>query len=202
MTVDYVTTQPGSQTVNAGGTASFTADSSSSSDTVQWEVSASGATAFSAISGATSTTYAFAATSGENGSQYEAVFSNGAGSFTSNAATLTVDYAPAVVTNPTGKTVNAGSTATFTASASGSPTPTVQWEVSVSGATAFSAISGATSTTYSFTTTRAANGNKYEAVFSNGIGTAATTTPATLTVDYAQPCLPIRSARRLTRAAR
>ena len=153
LTVDYVTTQPGSQTVTAGGAASFTADSSSSSDTVQWEVIASGATAFSAISGATSTTYAFAATSGENGSQYEAVFSNGAGSFSSSPATLTVDYAPAVITNPTSQSVNAGKTATLTAAATGSPTPSVQWEVSTSGATAFSDISGATSTTYSFTAT-------------------------------------------------
>ena len=100
---------------------------------MQWDVSTSGATTFSAISGATSTTYSFTASSAENGNQYEAVFTNGLGTLTSNPATLTVDYAPVVTTNPHSQTVNAGNTVTFTAAASGNPPPTVQWEVSTSG---------------------------------------------------------------------
>ena len=47
----------------------------------------------------------------------------------------------------------------------------MQWEVSTNGGTTFSAITGATSTTYSFTATAAENGNQYEAVFSNSAGT-------------------------------
>jgi hypothetical protein len=78
--------------------------------------------------------------------------------------------------------VAAGSTASFSAAASGSPTPTVQWQVSADGGTSWSDISGATSTTYSFTTTipPSENGYEYEAVFTNSSGTA-TTNAATLT---------------------
>ena len=60
--------------------------------------------------------------------------------------------------------------------------PRVQWEVSTDGGTTFNAISGATSTTYSFTASAAENGNQYEAVFTNSIGTL-TSSPATLTVE-------------------
>ena len=97
-----------------------------------------------------------------------------------------MDYAPVVTTNPASQTVNAGGTATFTAAASGNPAPSVQWEVSTNGGTTFSAITGATSTTYSFTATAAENGDEYEAVFTNSVGTA-TSRPATLTVDYVRP---------------
>ena len=57
---------------------------------MQWEVSSNGGTTFSAISGATSTTYSFTATAADNGNQYEAVFTNASGSATTTAATLTV----------------------------------------------------------------------------------------------------------------
>ena len=92
--------------------------------------------------------------------------------------------APSVTTSPTNQTVNAGDTATFTAAASGTPAPTVQWEVSADNGTTFTPISGATSTTYSFAATAADSGNQYEAVFSNGVGTPATSAAATLTVVY------------------
>ena len=187
LTVDYVTTQPASQTVDAGAAVTFTADSSNpgtENDTVQWQMSTDGGTTFTKITGATSTTYGFTASSTQNGNEYEAVFTNSLGSFTSNAATLTVDYAPTVTTNPTASTlVDAGSTVTLTAAATGNPAPTVQWDVSTDGGTTFAKITGATSTTYSFTASGTQNGDEYEAVFTNSVG-AATTTAASLTVDY------------------
>ena len=123
-----------------------------------------------------------------NGWQYRGVFTNAWGTATSTAATLTVNYprgdtVPSVKTNPSNATVNAGTTASFTAAASGRPTPTVQWEVSTDGGRTFTATSGATSTTYSFTASAAQNGYEYEAVFTNIMGTT-TTTAATLTVDF------------------
>ena len=96
-----------------------------------------------------------------------------------------VNQAPTITTNPTEETVTAGQTASFTAAASGNPTPTVQWQVSTDGGSTFSNIAGATSTTLTVSNTAAAqNGDEYQAVFSNSVGTA-TTSPATLTVDYA-----------------
>ena len=196
LTVDYaptVTSIPRSVTVDAGQTATFTASASNGNPTpttVQWQVSTNGGTTFSPIAGATSSTLSLINTTAtQNGSEYEAVFSNAAGlGATTTPATLTVDYAPTVMSSPSSVTVDAGQTATFTATASnGNPTTsTVQWQVSTDGGNTFTPISGATSTTLSLTNTSAAqNGSDYEAVFSNAAGFTATTTPATLTVDYA-----------------
>lgn len=105
-----------------------------------------------------------------------------------NPALEEVDQVPAIITNPTSETVNAGQTASFTATASGFPTPTVQWQVSTDGGGTFTNISGATSTTYSFTAAAGDNGNQFRAVFTNIVGNAtasATTSAATLTVHYA-----------------
>ena len=184
-----ITSQPVSVTVTAGDTASFSAAASGTpTPTVQWQVSADGGTSWSDISGATSTTYSFTTTvpPSENGYEYEAVFTNSSGSATTNAATLTFtgppSAPPTITSQPVSVTVTAGDTASFSAAASGTPTPTVQWQVSADGGTSWSDISGATSTTYSFTTTvpPSENGYEYEAVFTNSSGSA-TTNAATLT---------------------
>jgi len=176
-----IITQPVSQTVNPGQTASFTSFASGSpTPSVQWQVSSDGIS-WSDIAGATSTTYSFTAQSSDNGKQFHAVFTNSAGSATSNPATLTVNSAPVVTTQPVGQTVNPGQTASFTSIASGSPTPSVQWQVSSDGIS-WSDIAGATSTTYSFTVQSADNGKQFHAVFTNSAGSA-TSNPATLTVD-------------------
>jgi hypothetical protein len=180
-----VTQNPSSSTVNSGSTASFTAAATGNpTPTVQWQISTNGGTIWSNISNATSTTYSFTTASGDNGNQYRAVFTNTVGSATSSAATLTVNYAPSVTQNPSSSTVNSGSTANFTAAATGNPTPTVQWQVSTNDGSLWSDISGATSTTYSFTAASGDNGNQYRAVFTNIVGSA-TSSAATLTVNYA-----------------
>ncbi|MFM7833336.1 MAG: immunoglobulin domain-containing protein, partial [Planctomycetaceae bacterium] len=183
-TAPSITQNPSSQTVVAGNTSTLTASASGSpSPTVQWQVSTNSGTSWSDISGATSTTLSFTAAAGDNGNQYRAVFTNTAGSATSTAATLTVQYAPTVTTQPTSQTVLSGATVTFTAAASGNPTPTVKWQ-SNSGS-GWADIAGATSVTYSFTAAAANNCVQYRAVFTNGIGSDATTNTATLTVQYA-----------------
>jgi hypothetical protein len=174
-----VTTNPTDQTVCDGSSVSFTASASGSpTPTVQWQVSTGGP--FTNIPGATSTTLTFIAVAAQNGNQYRAVFTNTGGTATTTAATLTVNTAPTVTTNPTNQTVCDGATATFTAAASGSPAPTVQWQVSTGGP--FSNIPGATSTTLSFTASAAQNGNTYRAVFTNSCGST-NSTAATLTVN-------------------
>ena len=174
-----VATNPTDQSVCDGGTATFSASGNGfPAPTVQWQVSSGGP--FTDIPGATSTTLMFTATTADNGKQYRAVFTNAGGTATTTAATLTVNTAPAVTTNPANSTVCEGATATFTAAASGSPAPTVQWQVSSGGP--FTDIPGATSATLMFTATTADNGKQYRAVFTNTCGTA-TTTAATLTVN-------------------
>ncbi len=58
--------------------------------TVQWQVSTDGGQTWTNITGATSTTLYFVTTSGENGYEYRAVFTNPAGQATTTAAILTV----------------------------------------------------------------------------------------------------------------
>jgi hypothetical protein len=177
LTVDYVATQPANQIVIVGGTATFTAASSNPADTVQWQISSDNGATFVPLAGATSTTLSFAAISAENGYQLEAVFSNSAGTLTSNPATLTVDY---ITTQPANQTVNEGGTASFTV-ASSNPTDTVQWQVSSDNGATFTPISGATSTTYSFTASAAQSGYEYQAILTNSAGSL-TSNPATLMV--------------------
>lgn len=172
-----VTLDPTNQAVTAGAAAHFEAAASGlPAPTVKWQLSTDGGTTFNDIPGADSEMLTIPTTvPGDNGRQYRAVFTNGSGSDTSAAATLTVYFGPTVATNPTNQTVNAGSTATFTASANGNPTPTVQWQVSTNNGGTYTNIPSATSTTLSFTATAADNGNRYRAVFTNANGTAATT---------------------------
>jgi uncharacterized repeat protein (TIGR01451 family) len=88
------------------------------------------------------------------------------------SATVTVNSAPLVTSNPTNRTVCAGSSVSFTGSASGSPTPGVQWQVSGDGGATFTNIAGATSSTYTFTASLSDNAKRFRAQFTNSCGTA------------------------------
>ncbi len=198
-----VTTDPVSQTVSVGGTATFTAAASGNpAPTVQWQKShrpyscglarvgtacaVASSPSFVDIEGATSTSYTTPAlTTADDGTQYRAVFTNSTDSTATSPATLTVNEAPIVTTQPTDTTADAGTTATLVSAASGYPAPTVQWRVSLDGGATFSPITGATSPTYTTSTlTLADNGVVYDAVFTNSAGTA-TTDSVELTVNYA-----------------
>jgi alpha-tubulin suppressor-like RCC1 family protein len=185
-----ISAQPGGQTVTAGQDATFTAAASGfPAPTVQWQLSTDHGASFAPVTGATSDTLTVAATTtSENGNVYEAVFTNVAGTATTDPATLTVSppVAPAITAQPSNQTVSPGQTAVFTAAASGTPTPTVQWQVSVDGGTTWSDIEGngtSNSATLSGTVYGAfENGWQVRAVFTNVAGTA-TSDPATLTVS-------------------
>ncbi len=92
-TAPTITAQPTNQTASAGAAATFTAAASGDpTPTVQWQVSTDGGKTFTDIAGATSSSYTTpATTAADNGNEYQAVFTNGAGpSATTNPATLTV----------------------------------------------------------------------------------------------------------------
>jgi predicted esterase len=91
-----VTTNPSSQTVIAGQTATFTAAAGGNpAPAVQWQVSSDGGKTFTNISGATSTTLTLSnVQASQNGDTYRAVFSNNAGTAITSNATLTVNQSP------------------------------------------------------------------------------------------------------------
>ncbi|MGD0084175.1 MAG: Ig-like domain repeat protein [Acidimicrobiales bacterium] len=184
-----VTQNPSSVEVCSGSLAQFnSAASGFPAPSAQWQVSTDGGSTFGPISGATSSDYSFTASDSENGYQYDVVYTNAfPPPATSGPATLTVDDAPLVTANPLSQTVQTGDTVTFTAAASGSPTPTVQWYVEPSGSSTFTPISGATSTTYSFTAGLGDDGSQYEAVFSNTCGPDVPTSAASLSVTGQAP---------------
>lgn len=84
-----ITTQPTNASVNVGATATFSAVATGTGVTYQWQRGTTN------IAGATSAAYTTPATViGDNGATFRVIVTNGGGSVTSNAATLTV-------TNPT-----------------------------------------------------------------------------------------------------
>ena len=117
-----------------------------------------------------------------NVGSYDVVITGTCGTITSAAATLTVNIAPSVTTQPANQAATVGGSATFTAAASGPPAATAQWQVSMDGGATFSNINGATSTTLTLPPVALSdNGKRYRAVFTNSCGTATSNT-ATLTV--------------------
>ncbi len=187
LTVDgapAITTGPTAQTGTAGGTATYMASASGTpAPTVQWQVSTDGGKTFSNVTGATKTALTLTnLAASQDGGVYRAVFTNLAGQAATGAAPLTVQFAPAVTQQPVSQAVAAGTQVTFTAASSADPAATVQWMVSAGKGKTFSAIPGATSLSYSFTAQAGDNGQMFEAVFTNGIGKSATTSPATLTI--------------------
>src|SRR5256885_380886 len=131
-----ISTQPASQTVSSGQTATFSVTATGTAPLAyQWKKNSV------AISGAMSSAYTTAATtSSDSGAQFTVVVSNAAGSVTSSAAMLTVNpaaVAPSITMQPASQTVSSGQTATFSVTATGTAPLAYQWKknsVAISGA--------------------------------------------------------------------
>jgi hypothetical protein len=88
-----VTEQPQEEDVASGAPVSFTATAAGTpAPSVQWQVSTDSGKTWTLIPGATSDTYAFTTTGAENRNEYQAVFTNTAGSVTTDPAVLGVGY--------------------------------------------------------------------------------------------------------------
>src|SRR2546429_123265 len=173
-----IATQPTNQTVTIGQTATFMVVAAGTAPlSYQWQENGT------AISGATSASYTTAATSSsDNGAKFQVVVSNSAGSVTSNAVTLMVNAAaaaPSITTQPVNQTVTVGQAATFTVVATGTAPLSYQWQKNGT------AISGATSASYTTPATPSADTRaKFVVVVSNPAGSV-TSNAATLTVNGA-----------------
>ena len=161
-----ITKQPEAITVTVGQTASFTVEATGTSPIFQWKKGGSD------IPGANSSTYTTPATSlADSGTKYSVVVSNDLGTVTSNDASLTVTAKPAITTQPVSQAVAAGQTASFSVVAAGTPPPTYQWKRKNASDIEFTNIAGATSSTYTLTTSSGDNGAKFLVVVTNSAGT-------------------------------
>ncbi len=206
-TAPVVTTQPSPPTANLGQPLTFTAVATGSPvPTAAWQQSTDGGSTWTPATGTvttkvtgttkTSTLTIASATATDASTQFRAVFTNGAGTVTTNAVTPNVVIPPSVVTQPASQSVAPGSTGTFTAKATGTVL-SVQWQVSTDGGGSWSNAPGTpknsfasrttiTSTYTTSATTTANNGAQYRVLFTNAAGTA-TTNAATLTVTTTPP---------------
>ena len=168
-----ITKQPVAKTVTAGQTASFSVEATGTAPLgYQWKKDGTD------ITGANASTYTTDATViGDDRAVFTVVVSNGAGSATSNPASLTVMEVPVITTQPTVEPITAGQTAMFSVTAKGTPPLIYQWK---KGGTV---IPGATSSSYTTPEMSiAGNGVEYSVVVSNNAGTASSSS-ATLKVN-------------------
>ena len=108
-------TQPASQSVTVGQTASFTVEATGEKLSYQWQQSTDNSQSWTDISGANAATYTTAATTTSmNGYQYRCVVSNSAGSITSDAVSLTVNEHVHTWGNPVWNWSEDGKTCTVT----------------------------------------------------------------------------------------
>ena len=196
-TAPAITTQPVNSTICASNNTTFTVAASGTSLTYQWQVSTNGGSTWNNVSntgiysGATTASLTLtAATTAVNNNQYRCIVTGTVSpAATSNAATLTINTAPAITAQPTNSTIGAGSNTSFSVSATGTGL-TYQWQVNNGGGwtnvTNTGIYSGATTNTLTLTAATASfNTYQYRCVVSGTCTPAATSNAATLTVNSA-----------------
>jgi len=167
-----ITKQPANRTVSLGQSATFSVTATGTAPLAyQWQKNGVD------IPGANLATYTTPpAVTEDNGTLFQVIVSNIAGSVTSLQRTLTVNLPPTITTQPEDKTVIPGKTARFTVKATGTKTLTYQWKKN--GAD----IPGATAASYTTPpVTTLDNGSLFSVVVTNPYGSA-TSTDAKLTV--------------------
>lgn len=111
---------------------------------------------------------------------YKVVVSNAAGK-DSSSTVLSVNVPPSIASQPQSQTVVVGQSVTFSVSATGTPPLSYQWYKNDT------AISGATSSSYSILNVKVADTGTYAVTVSNGVLPNATSNGAVLTVNPAKP---------------
>jgi YVTN family beta-propeller protein len=174
-----VSSSPG--TVDQGQTSNLTSTAVTTGAApykYQWLSEAPGASSYSSIGGATSSSYNFVtSTSTATGSwSFILQVADATGAVVnSNAATVTVNVAPTVSVTPASWTMDVGQSKLFTSSVSGGTSPySYQWYLNGS------AVSGATSAAWTFTPSSIGSYNVY-VVVTDAVGAVAVTS-STVTV--------------------
>ena len=185
-TAPTIATNPSNTSACIGSSAVFSVTTSGpAASGFQWQSSSDGVT-YTNVTGATAATYtATAVTLALNNYRYRVIVSGQCGSATSSAATLTVQTAPAITTQPQNAVECAGNNAVFTVAATGTNL-TYQWEFSTDGVAPYTTIAGATGSSYTVAAvTLAQNNYRYRVNISGTCPAAITSAPAILNVGNA-----------------
>lgn len=161
-TLPTITTQPVGVTAAVGEDVSFNVVATAGSSSISYQWMLNGAP----ISGATAATLSLSRVTSAQAGSYTVTLTTGAGSVTSNSATLTVNPAspPAFATQPVSQSVTVGASVTFSVGVSGLPAPTLQWRKDGVN------ISGATSGSYTISSAAIADAGDYSVVATNASG--------------------------------
>jgi len=164
-----ILTQPNPQTVCEGNNVTFNVSVDATAPVYQWQKDGTD------IAGATSDTYTISGVTMNDAGNYVCVVTDSCGNvLTSNSATLTVNPATAITTQPQGGDVCTGSSFTFNVVATGGNL-TYQWQKDGVD------ITGATSDTYTISNVSTSDAGDYTVVVTGSCG-AITSNVATLNV--------------------
>ena len=119
------------------------------------------------ITGATASTYMLASTAISNSGSYTCVVTNSAGSITSSPSVIGIFAPIATSSSPKSQVVNTGSSATLSVNATGT-SPSYQWYFNNT------AITGATSSTYTIPVVTSSTAGSYYCVVSNAVSSITT----------------------------
>jgi endonuclease/exonuclease/phosphatase family metal-dependent hydrolase len=166
------TAQPTNQAACSGSNASFTVSAGGSpAPTYQWRKGTTNLTNGGNISGATSAGLIInPAGSGDAAANYNCVITNSCGSATSNNVSLTVNAGPSITTQPAGRALIIGGTASFTVGASGSPAPSYHWRKNAVPLSDGGSVSGSETATLTINPVAAGDQGNYDVLITNTCG--------------------------------
>ena len=168
-TAPVITGQPASLIQCTGTNATFTVTATGTGLTYQWRKNSVN------IAGATNASLTLNNITAADAASYDVVITGTCGNATSNTATLVVNTAPAITTQPVSLVQCAGTNATFTVVATGTGL-TYQWQKNTVN------IAGATNASYTINNITAADAASYRVVITGTCGNL-TSGAATLTVN-------------------
>ncbi len=187
VTPPVITTQPASQAVFEGATATFTVGTASNALMFyQWQQDngsyLTNLTDGGKISGSSTSTLIVSNVSATNEGAYSVTVSNAAGTATSTAAFLTiVPWRPVITQQPVSQTVLPGAPASFSVAVVGTHPFSYFWQLNGTNLTDNGNIAGSGTATLTIGNATLPNAGAYTVVVSNALGTT-TSSPAALNI--------------------
>ncbi len=177
-----ITQHPAPQSVCPGGTAVFSVAATGDAPlSYQWQKNSSDLGDGGHCSGVTTATLTVSNADAGDAAGYRCVIGNGAGTATSNPASLTLKAATAVTQHPQSQSVAAGDTAVLTVAGMGEGTLGYQWQKDSVNLSDGGHYSGVTTDTLTVSAADSSDAGDYRCVITGGCG-GATSNQAMLTV--------------------